>query len=357
MKIHNFSAGPCILPQEVFDRMAHAVINFDNTGLSLMEISHRRPEAEAVMNKTVQLTKDLLNVPDTHEVIFVQGGATLQFTMVAYNLMKANNGKAAYLDTGVWATKAIEDAARMGQTEVVASSKDKKYSYIPKNYEIPADADYFHCTSNNTVAGTQMKAFPNSPVPVVCDMSSDIMSKPIDFSKFAVIYGGAQKNMGPAGNAVVIINKEVLGKTGRNIPAYLNYQLHIDKQSAYNTWSVMAIYGAMCNLEWLKNIGGIPEIQKRNSAKAALLYSEIDRNGMFNGPVALEDRSEMNATFVMNDESLKDEFDKMWKEAGIVNLKGHRIVGGYRASMYNALPIESVQVLVEVMKTFEQKFG
>lgn len=357
MKIHNFSAGPCILPQEVFDRMAQAVINFDNTGLSLMEISHRRPEADEVMQKTIQLTKELLQIPDTHEVIFVQGGATLQFAMAAENMMKLNGGKAAYLDTGVWATKAIEDGRRFGQVEVVASSADKKYSYIPKSYEIPADADYFHCTSNNTVAGTQMKSFPNSPIPVVCDMSSDIMSKPVDFSKFAVIYGGAQKNMGPAGNAVVIIKKDVLGKTGRNIPAYLNYQIHIDKLSVYNTWSVMAVYGAMCNLEWLKGIGGIPEIQKRNKAKAELMYSEIDRNGMFRGPVAIEDRSEMNPTFVLKDESQKDNFDKMWKEAGIVNIKGHRIVGGYRASLYNAMPIESVQVLVDVMKSFEQKFG
>lgn len=357
MKIHNFSAGPCILPQEVFDRMSQAVLNFNDSGLSLMEMSHRRPDVEAVMHNTIQLTKELLNVPDTHEVIFVQGGATLQFTMVPFNLMKLNGGKAAYLDTGVWATKAIEDGKRMGLVNVVASSADKKYSYIPKGYEIPSDIDYFHCTSNNTVAGTQMKSFPDSPVSMVCDMSSDIMSKPIDFSKFAIIYGGAQKNMGPAGNAVVIIKKEILGKTGRDIPAYLNYKLHIDKESAYNTWSVMAIYGAMCNLEWLKNLGGIPEIQKRNKAKAELLYSEIDRNGMFVGPVVLEDRSEMNVTFVLKDEGQKDEFDKMWKDAGIVNLKGHRIVGGYRASLYNAMPIESVQVLVDIMKTFEQKFG
>ncbi|MGB3452241.1 MAG: 3-phosphoserine/phosphohydroxythreonine transaminase [Moheibacter sp.] len=357
MKIHNFSAGPCILPQEVFDRMAQAVLNFNNSGLSLMEISHRRPDAEEVMHNTIQLTKELLNVPDTHEVIFTQGGASLQFVMVPFNMMKLNGGKAAYLDTGVWATKAIEEGKRLGLVDVVASSADKKYSYIPKNYNIPADADYFHCTSNNTVAGTQMKSFPNSPIPIVCDMSSDIMSKPVDISKFAVIYGGAQKNMGPAGNAVTIIKKEVLGKTGRDIPTYLNYQVHIDKESAFNTWSVLAIYGAMCNLEWLKGIGGIPEISKRNKAKSELMYSEIDRNGMFRGPVAVEDRSDMNATFVLNDESLKDEFDKMWKEAGIVNLKGHRIVGGYRASMYNALPIESVQVLVDVMKAFEQKFG
>lgn len=357
MKIHNFSAGPCILPQEVFDRMSQAVLNFNNTGLSLMEISHRHPEAEEVMRNTIRLTKELLNVPNTHEVIFTQGGASLQFVMVPFNLMRENGGKAAYLDTGVWASKAIAEAKRMGMTEVVASSSDKKYSYIPKTYEIPSDADYFHCTSNNTVAGTQMKSFPDSPIPIVCDMSSDIMSKEVDISKFDLIYGGTQKNMGPAGNAVAIVKKEILGKTGRNIPTYLNYQTHIDKESTFNTWSVLAVYGAMCNLEWLKKIGGIPEISKRNKAKSELMYAEIDRNGMFAGPVALEDRSDMNATFVLKEENLKDEFDTMWKAAGIVNLKGHRIVGGYRASMYNAMPIESVQVLVDVMKAFEEKFG
>lgn len=357
MKIHNFSAGPCILPQEVFERTAQAILNFNNSGLSLMEISHRRPDAKEFLDKTVQLVKDLMNVPDSHEVIFTQGGASLQFVMLPFNLMKKEGGKAAYLDTGVWATGAIKEARRMGEVTVVASSEDKKYSYIPKEYEIPADSDYFHCTSNNTVAGTQMKSFPETTVPLVCDMSSDILSKPVDVSKFDLIYGGAQKNMGPAGNAVTIIRKDILGKTGRDIPNYLNYQLHIDKESAFNTWSVMAIYGAMCNLEWLKNLGGIPEISKRNKAKAELMYGEIDRNGMFNGSVAVEDRSEMNATFVLNNEDLKDEFDKLWKDAGIVNLKGHRIVGGYRASMYNAMPIESVQVLVDVMKQFEQKFG
>lgn len=357
MKIHNFSAGPCILPQEVFEKMAQAVLNFNDTGLSIMEVSHRRPDVAAVLDNTIQLVKELMNVPDTHEVIFTQGGATLQFSMVPFNLMKAEGGKAAYLDTGVWATKAIEEVRRIGKVEIVASSKDKKYNYIPKNYAIPEDADYFHCTSNNTISGTQMKSFPDTPIPMVCDMSSDILSKPVDVSKFGIIYGGAQKNMGPAGNAVAIIRKDLLGKTGRNIPIYLDYQIHIDKGSSYNTWAVMSIYGTMLNLEWLKNLGGVPEIMKRNKAKSELLYTEIDRNGMFRGASEVEDRSEMNVTFVLNSEDAKDEFDKMWKEAGIVNLKGHRLVGGYRASLYNAMPIESVQVLVDVMKTFEQKFG
>jgi len=357
MKIHNFSAGPCILPQEVFDKMAQAVLNFNNSGSSIMEISHRRADAQEVIDTAIQLVKDLMNVPDTHEVIFTQGGASLQFVMVPFNLMKADGGKAAYTETGVWAKNAIKEAKRMGEVQIIASSADKNFNYIPKNYSVPSDADYFHCTSNNTIFGTQMKSFPESPVPVVCDMSSDILSKPVDVSKFDVIYAGAQKNMGPAGSVVTIINKEVLGKTGRNIPNYLNYQTHIDKGSAFNTWPVLAVYGVMLNLQWLKNLGGVPEITKRNQAKAELMYSEIDRNGLFTGTAEVEDRSEMNATFVLKDENLKAEFDKMWKEAGISSLNGHRDVGGYRASMYNALPIESVQVLVDVMKQFEQKFG
>ena len=357
MKIHNFSAGPCILPQEVFDKMSQAVLDFNGSGSSIMEISHRRADAQEVIDTAIQLVKDLMNVPDTHEVIFTQGGASLQFVMVPFNLMKLNGGKAAYAETGVWAKKAIQEAKRLGNVEIVASSADKNFNYIPKGYSIPSDVDYFHCTSNNTIFGTQMKSFPESSVPMVCDMSSDILSKPIDVSKFDVIYAGAQKNMGPAGSAVSIINKEVLGKTGRDIPNYLNYQTHISKGSAFNTWPVLAIYGVMLNLQWLKNLGGVPEITKRNQAKAELLYSEIDRNGLFIGTAEVEDRSEMNATFVLKDENLKADFDKMWKEAGISSLNGHRDVGGYRASMYNALPIESVQVLVDVMKEFETKFG
>lgn len=357
MKIHNFSAGPCILPQEVFDKMSEAVIDFNGSGSSIMEISHRRADAQEVIDTAISLVKELMHVPDSHEVIFTQGGASLQFVMVPFNLMKINGGRAAYMETGVWAKNAIKEAKRLGEVEIIASSADKNFSYIPKEFTIPSDVDYFHCTSNNTIFGTQMKSFPKSPVPIVCDMSSDILSKPIDVSQFDVIYAGAQKNMGPAGSAVTIINKEVLGKTGRDIPAYLNYQTHINKGSAFNTWPVLAIYGVMLNLQWLKKLGGVPAISKINQAKAELLYTEIDRNSLFLGTAANEDRSEMNATFVLKDESLKAEFDKMWKEAGISSLNGHRDVGGYRASMYNALPIESVEVLVEVMKAFEQKFG
>ena len=357
MKIHNFSAGPCILPQEVFEKMAEAVVNFNNSGSSIMEISHRRADAQEVLDTAIGLVKELLNVPNTHEVIFTQGGASLQFVMVPFNMMKANGGRAAYLETGVWAKGAIKEAKKFGTVDIIASSADKNFNYIPKGYVVPENVDYFHCTSNNTIFGTQMKSFPESPVPVVCDMSSDILSRPIDVSKFDVIYAGAQKNMGPAGSVVAIVNKDVLGKTGREIPSYLDYQIHINKGSAFNTWPVMAIYGVMLNLQWLKKQGGVPAISKINQAKAELMYAEIDRNGMFEGTAAVEDRSQMNATFVLKDESLKAEFDKMWKEAGIASLNGHRDVGGYRASMYNALPLESVQVLVDVMKTFEQKFG
>lgn len=357
MRIHNFSAGPCILPQEVFEGTSKAVLNFNDSGSSIMEISHRRADAQEVLDTTIALTKELLSIPDTHEVIFLQGGASLQFSMVPFNLMKNNNGKAAYLETGVWAKKAIKEAKRLGEVVIPASSSDKNFNYIPKDYTVPEDVDYFHCTSNNTIYGTQMKSFPESSVPMVCDMSSDILSKKIDVSKFDVIYAGAQKNMGPAGSVAVIINKEVLGKTGRDIPSYLNYQTHIDKGSAFNTWPVLAVYGVYLNLKWLKNLGGIPTISKINQAKSKLIYDEIDRNPMFIGTAEKEDRSEMNVCFVLEDESLKEAFDKMWKDAGIVNLNGHRDVGGYRASIYNAMPIESVQVLVDVMKHFEQKLG
>lgn len=356
MKIHNFSAGPCILPQEVFEKMSKAVLEFDGTGMSIMEVSHRRPEVAEIMAKAIRLVKELMQVPDTHEVIFTQGGASLQFVMVPFNLMK-EGGNAAYLDTGVWAKKAIAESKKFGKTEIIASSGDRNYCYIPTGYDIPGGADYFHCTSNNTIAGTQMKSFPKTSVPLVCDMSSDILSRPIDVSQFDLIYAGAQKNMGPAGSVVTIIRKDILGKTGRDIPTYLNYQTHIDKGSTFNTWPVMAVYGAMLNLEWLKNLGGVPAIAKINREKADLLYGEIDRNPMFRGVADKEDRSDMNLTFVMTDENLKPEFDKMWKEAGIVNINGHRSVGGYRASLYNAMPIESVRFLIDVMKEFEQKFG
>lgn len=356
MKIHNFSAGPCILPQVVFDKMAAACLDFNNSGTSILEISHRRKDAVEVIDTARALVKELMNVPDSHDVLFMQGGASLQFPVVAYNLLR-EGGKAAYLETGKWAENAIKEAKRFGEIEVVASSKDKNYNYIPKDYSIPTDADYFHCTSNNTIFGTQMKSFPTVEVPLVCDMSSDILSKHVDVSKFGLIYAGAQKNMGPAGSAVAIVQKDLLGKTGRNIPDYLNYDVHIKKESSFNTWPVIAIYGVMLNLQWLKDLGGVEAIAKINTAKAESMYAEIDRNSLFTGTAAIEDRSQMNATFVLNNEDLTKDFEALLKEAGVVSLNGHRDVGGYRASMYNALPLESVQVLTEVMKHLEQKFG
>ena len=352
MKKHNFSAGPCILPQEVLQKASAAIINFNNDDLSLIEISHRSNSFVAVMEKARSLALELLGLENKgYKALFLQGGASLEFLMVAYNLL---NKKAAYLNTGTWADKAIIEAKHFGELVEVASSKDKKYNYIPKGYEIPKDADYFHCTSNNTVAGTQMKSFPETNVSLVCDMSSDIFSRQLDFSQFDLIYAGAQKNMGPAGATLVIIKEEILGKVERHIPSMLDYQMHIDKDSMYNTPSVFAVYVSMLTLQWLKDLGGIPFIEEVNNKKAALLYTEIDRNPLFKGIVAKEDRSTMNATFVLTDERLKDTFDKMWTAAGISGINGHRSVGGYRASMYNALPLYSVQTLVDVMKELER---
>lgn len=355
MKKHNYSAGPCILPQEVFEKSAQAVLNFNDSGLSILEISHRSKDFVAVMEEARTLALELLGLENKgYQALFLQGGASLEFLMVPYNLMKTN-GKAAYLDSGTWASSAIKEAKHFGETIIVASSKEDNYTYIPKNYEIPADADYFHCTSNNTIFGTQMKSFPETDVPLVCDMSSDIFSRQIDFSKFGLIYAGAQKNMGPAGTTLVIVKEEILGKTGRTIPGILNYQQHIAKESMYNTPSVFAVYCSMLTLQWLKNLGGIAAIEKINEQKAALLYAEIERNPLFKGTASAEDRSYMNATFLLSNPEHQEIFDKLWKEAGISGLNGHRSVGGYRASMYNALPLESVQVLVDVMKELENK--
>lgn len=355
MKKHNFSAGPCVLPESVLKQAAEAVINFDGLDLSLLEISHRSKNFVAVVDKAVALVKDLLNVPDGYSILFLQGGASLQFSMVAQNLLKAEGGKAAYTDTGTWASNAIKEAKRFGQVDVLASSKDKNYNYIPKNYTVPADVDYFHCTSNNTIFGTQMKSFPKSAATMVCDMSSDIFSKPIDVSQFGLIYAGAQKNMGPAGATLVIVKDEILGKTGRNIPAMLDYRIHIEKESMYNTPPVYPIYVSMLNLQWLKDHGGVSWIEQINNQKAALIYNEMDRNPLFYGTVEKEDRSNMNACFLLHDEAAHQErFDKMWKAAGISGINGHRSVGGYRASMYNALSVESVQTLVDVMKELER---
>ncbi|WP_298152802.1 3-phosphoserine/phosphohydroxythreonine transaminase [Flavobacterium sp.] len=355
MKKHNYSAGPCILPQEVFDKSAAAILDFNNSGLSILEISHRSKDFVAVMDEARALALELLGLEGKgYQALFMHGGASLEFLMVPYNLMKSN-GKAAYLDTGTWANNAIKEAKHFGETLVVASSKDVNYSFIPKDYAIPADVDYFHCTSNNTIFGTQMKSFPETGVPVVCDMSSDIFSRTLDFSKFDLIYAGAQKNMGPAGATLVVVKEEILGKTGRTIPSMLDYQKHIAAESMYNTPSVFPIYASLLTLQWLKNLGGIPAIEKINEQKAALLYTEIDRNPLFKGTANVEDRSTMNATFLLNDESNAPLFDELWKKAGISGLPGHRSVGGYRASMYNALPLESVQVLVDVMKELETK--
>jgi phosphoserine aminotransferase len=354
MKKHNYSAGPCILPQEVFEKSAQAILNFNNSGLSILEISHRSKDFVAVMEEARAIVLELLGLEGKgYQALFLAGGASLEFIMVPYNLMK-EGGKAAYLDTGTWASSAIKEAKLFGETVVVASSKDKNYNHIPKGYEIPTDADYFHCTSNNTIFGTQMKEFPSADIPVVCDMSSDIFSRVLDFSKFDVIYAGAQKNMGPAGTTLVVVKEEILAKNGRIIPSMLDYTKHIKAESMYNTPPVFPVYASLLTLQWLKNLGGVAAIEKINNAKAALLYAEIDRNPLFRGAAVVEDRSNMNATFLLNDEAHAATFDAMWKEAGISGLPGHRSVGGYRASMYNALPLESVQVLVDVMQALEK---
>lgn len=354
-KIHNFSAGPSILPQQVIEQASQAILNFDNMGLSLIEISHRSKNFEAVMDEARNLVKEILGLPERYEVLFLQGGATLGFYTVAMNLLK-EGGKAAYVNTGVWASGAIKEAKLVGNVEVIGDSSDKNHSYIP-NFTVPHDADYLHITSNNTIFGTQYQAFPESQIPMVCDMSSDIFSKKIDASKFSLIYAGAQKNMGPAGTVLYIVDKEILGKSGRKLPVYLDLAAHIEKDSMYNTPPVFAVYASMLTLRWIKENGGLDGMEKRNDAKQKLFYGEVDRNSMFHGHSVTESRSWMNATFRLNNESLSGEFDKLWKAAGISGLAGHRSVGGYRASMYNALPIESVQALVDVMREFETKFG
>ena len=354
MKKHNFSAGPSILPQEVFEKAAQAVLDYNNSGLSILEISHRSKDFVAVMDEARALALELMGLTGKgYQALFLSGGASLEFVRVPYNLM-TKNGKAAYLDTGTWAAGAIKEAREFGDTLVAASSKADNYTYIPAGYAIPADADYFHCTSNNTIFGTQMHAFPETGVPVVCDMSSDIFSRQLDFSKFGLIYAGAQKNMGPAGTTLVVVKEELLGKTGRHIPSILDYKQHIEKESMYNTPSVFAVYTSYLTLQWLKANGGIEAMEKKNNAKAELLYAEIDRNPLFKGTARTEDRSKMNVTFLLDDESHTEQFDKLWKAAGISGLAGHRSVGGYRASIYNAMPIESVQVLVDVMQELEK---
>ena len=351
---HNFGAGPCILPQEVFKQASQAVLNFNDTGLSILEISHRAPEFVAVMDEALNLVKELLNVPAGYSVVFLQGGASLQFCMVAMNLLPEGK-KAAYLETGVWAKKAIAEAKLFGEVEVVASSKDKNYSYIPKDYSIAEDSAYFHCTSNNTIFGTQMHSFPQTNVPVVCDMSSDIFSKEINIADFDLIYAGAQKNIGPAGATLVIVKDEILGKSGRKISSMLDYKVHIDGESMYNTPPVFSVFVSLLNLRWLKAKGGVAQIAIENEAKAAALYKEIDRNTLFKGTTAVEDRSKMSICFVMENPELEKPFLKYAEEKGCIGIKGHRSAGGFRASQYNALPITSVHVLIEAMQEFAEQ--
>ena len=355
MKKHNYSAGPCILPQEVFEKSAAAILDFNQSGLSILEISHRSKDFIAVMEEARALALELLGLTGKgYQALFLQGGASMEFLRVPYNLMPIE-GQAAYLDTGTWANNAIKEAKLFGETVVVGSSKNDNYNHIPTDYSIPATASYFHCTSNNTIFGTQIKSFPETNVPIVCDMSSDIFSRTLDFSKFDLIYAGAQKNMGPAGTTLIIIKESILGKSGRVIPSMLDYEKHLKADSMYNTPAVLPVYTSLLTLQWLKKQGGIAAIEKQNEAKAQLLYNEIDRNPLFVGTAHKADRSNMNATFLLNDPAHQDAFDALWKAAGISGLPGHRSVGGYRASMYNALPLKSVQVLVDAMQELEQK--
>ncbi|HUH28651.1 3-phosphoserine/phosphohydroxythreonine transaminase [Gelidibacter sp.] len=353
MKIHNFSAGPSILPQEVLKKASEAVVEFNGIGLSLLEISHRSKHFVDVMENARALALELLGLEGKgYKALFLQGGASTQFIMVALNLLEK---RAGYLNTGTWSANAIAEAKIYDDIYEVASSKEAGYNYIPKGYTIPEDYDYFHCTSNNTIFGTQIKQFPNSPIPMVCDMSSDIFSRQLDFSKFDLIYAGAQKNMGPAGTTLVVVKEDILGKVSRKIPSIMDYKVQIAKSSMFNTPPVFAVYTSMLTLEWLKNLGGIKAIEKVNEMKARVIYSEIDLNPLFKGYAVKEDRSNMNATFTLVNDDLKETFETMLKEAGISGLNGHRSVGGYRASMYNALPLDSVKALVEVMSELETK--
>ena len=353
MKKHNFSAGPCVLPKEVFQEASEAILNFDNSGLSILEISHRSPAFVSVMEEARELALELLGLKNKgYKALFLHGGASTQFLMVAYNLLRT---KAAYLNTGTWSDKAIKEAKLFGEVVEVASSKDQNFNYIPKSFSLPEDIDYFHCTSNNTIFGTQVKNFPNTEKTLVCDMSSDIFSRQLDFSKFDLIYAGAQKNMGPAGTTLVVIKEDILGKVNRAIPSMMNYSVHISKDSMFNTPAVYAVYVSFLTLKWIKKNGGIAAMEEKNLKKAELLYAEIDRNPLFKGFAAKEDRSAMNATFNLTNSDHKDKFDTLWKEAGVNGLSGHRSVGGYRASMYNALELESVQVVVDAMKELENQ--
>lgn len=351
MKIHNFSAGPAILPASVLEKASEALLNFDNTGLSVAEVSHRSAQFVKVIERARALALELAGLDNSYEALYLQGGASMQFLLVPYNLLE---NKAAYIDTGTWANKAQKEAALFGEVQVIASSKEQGYKSIPKNVVVPTDIDYLHITTNNTIYGSEFHSIPKSTAPIVADMSSDIFSRSLDYSQFGLIYAGSQKNLGASGSTLVLVKKDLLGKVSRKVPSMMDYQLHIKNESMFNTPSTFSVYVNMLVLEWIKAEGGLAAMEKRNKEKANLLYSEIDRNALVVGYTAKEDRSLMNVVFNLTDESTKDRFDALCKEANISGIKGHRSVGGYRASIYNAMPLESVQVLVEVLKEFER---
>jgi len=354
--VHNFNAGPSILPQQVFRQASEAVLNYNNTGLSILEIGHRTTTFQAIMDEARALVKELVNLKDTHEVLFLHGGASTQFMQVPMNLLD-DKQTAAYADTGVWGQKAIKEAKLFGNVSIVCTGKESNYTIIPKDFAVPNDAVYFHITTNNTIYGSQWQKIPSVSIPLVGDMSSDIFSRVIDFNAFDLIYAGAQKNMGPAGVNLVVVNKNILGKIKRPIPTIMDYRNHLKEGSMLNTPPVFAVYVCMLTLRWLKEMGGVAEIEKLNIEKAGLLYEEIDSNPLFTGTVAEEDRSKMNVCFVMNDPALEEKFLAFTKERNIVGIKGHRLVGGFRASLYNALPLSSVQVLVDAMQSFAAAYA
>jgi phosphoserine aminotransferase len=353
MKKYNFNAGPSILPEFTIQETVKAIQDLNGSGLSIMEISHRSKDFEAILNEAVSLFKELLHIPEGYSVIFLGGGASMQFCMVPYNLL---NTKAAYLNTGTWASKALKEAKFFGEAIEVASSKDANFNYIPRNYTVPSDADYFHITTNNTIFGTELRQDIDVNVPLVADMSSDILSRPMDVSKYALIYGGVQKNLGPAGVAFVIIRNDILGKVKRPIPSMLDYKVHIDNGSMYNTPPCVPIFACLQTMKWLKSIGGVAEMERINLKKAKILYDEIDRNTLFKGTAVKEDRSIMNVCFVMEEpyKHLEEDFMEFAKKKGMVGIKGHRSVGGFRASIYNAMPVEGVEALVASMQEFEK---
>jgi len=354
--VHNFNAGPSILPKEVLERASEALVNFNNSGLSILEIGHRTPLFQNIMDEAVSLARELMNLDSHHEVLFLHGGATTQFMQVPYNLLDETK-TAAYIDNGVWGSKAVKEARLFGNVEVVASSKDKDHTYIPKDFSVPADAAYLHYTTNNTIEGTQWNTIPRTDVPLIADMSSDILSRQMDFNRFALIYAGAQKNMGAAGVNLVVVNKNILGKVSRKIPTIMDYRIHIENGSMLNTPPVFAIYVSMLTLRWLKKMGGVAGIEKINNEKANLLYEAIERLPMFKAKVAEEDRSKMNIVFVADNPNIEKDFLEVCKKENMYGVKGHRLVGGFRVSLYNALPLSSVKAFTALMEDFSSRYN